>query len=190
MSESGDGEQTDSEDGWPPRFGDGALKYAAQVLVALFLVVGVGLWLAMNREFGGDDAADRGSAYVLFVLGVLFLLLGVLFALVEAKRPPPAAPTVQVMLVDPQADTRKLLNDATFAKALSDVAPSVGGGGDLLGSVIDKISGRAVSRVLFAMSFVLNVFAAAGLGFIELSASIGDGDPTPAPTTGVPANGS
>jgi hypothetical protein len=149
----GSGAPTDPEAGWPPRFGEGFLRGAAGWVLGLFamlVAVLVAVYLVAD-QFDGDDSARHVMAFALFVAGLLALLGGVWFALVEAKQPPPP----------PSTEVRSL--------GAAGVNP-----GALVTSVADAFGNRAVSRVLLTIGFVLVVVAAAGSGFVDISVSTGD----------------
>lgn len=84
----------DPEATWPPRFVPRSLLTAGLMLALLFLAltgffreVFDGAGLLTNQKTGSNVAA-----YVLFEIGLLALLAGLFFALVEARTPPPPPP--------------------------------------------------------------------------------------------------
>src|SRR5688572_10158421 len=88
----GSGPDQDPEAGWPPRFSGRFIGLAAFLLVLLFVAVS-GMFVSVYESadlFEGDDAAENVAAFVLVIIGLLLITGGVLFSLIEAKKPPPA----------------------------------------------------------------------------------------------------
>lgn len=137
----------DPERGWPPRFDSTTIAWAAVALLVLFLAV-AGWFRSVFSDAdlfdAGEDAAEHVAAYVLFVLGLLSILAGILFALVEQRRPPAPAPAV----------------------------PAARGGPDVVGAVgkvVETFKDTKVSTILFSIGLVLIGLGAAGAGLVDIS---------------------
>lgn len=141
-------QQPDPESGWPPRFSNDAISWIAIVLLVVF--VSVAGWFrsvfdGADLLKAGEDAAENVSAYVLFIIGLLSILAGILFGFIEARKPPPAEDGVRPLSSDP-----------------------VG----MVGKVIESFQGKKLSTILLSIGVVLLFLAAAGTGLIEIN--VGD----------------
>ncbi len=139
----------DPERGWPPRFDNATIGWAAVALLILFLAVAGwfrSVFHSADLLDAGDEAAEHAAAYVLFVLGLLSILAGILFALIEQRRPPAAAPSPQI----------------PAARGAQDVVGAVG-------KVVETFKDKKVSTILFSIGLVLIGLAAAGSGLVDVS---------------------
>ena len=149
MSDPPPSPQPDPESGWPPRFDNSTIGWAAAALLVLFLALAAwfrSVFSDADLLDAGDEAAEHAAAYVLFVLGLLSMLAGILFALVEQRRPPAPAPAAQL--------------------------PSARGGPDVVGAVgkvVESFKDKKVSTILFSIGLVLIGLAAAGSGLVDVS---------------------
>lgn len=138
----------DPEGSKPPRFSDSFVTWSGVLLLLAFGSVAAWFRDVFDAAdlFSADGGAGHVGAYVLFITGLLMLFGAAWFAIVEATRPPQpsggVAGVTGVEVVDPVV---------------------------MVGSVIDKVADRKMSRVLLAMSFVLLVLGAAGTGMINIS---------------------
>lgn len=162
------------EAGWPPRFSDRFLAWSAAALAVVFAGIAVLVYVAFDAATGEGASIElrEAAALVLFVIGVLALLLGAFFALVEARKPTVQVVTTAISDARAGAPLRK-------AKGGDEALP-----GGSITEVVESFSGRRVSAVLLAIGFSLVTLAAAGSGLV--SVSVGDdaqtGSPAPTPT--------
>lgn len=159
----------DPEQGWPPRFDDAFLARAAVFLLVVFAGV-AGLttvaFLGATAPPGAARPARDVAAYLLFVVGVLALLLGAFFALVEAKKP--------MVRVTVSADIPEL--SLLTADLAATAVPT-----EAVAKAVDAFGGRRVSAVLLGIGFTLVTLAAAGAGLVSLSVGDAPAAVTPAP---------
>ena len=145
MTEPAPDPQPDPERGWPPRFTNEFVGWTALLLVLVFVSV-AGWFRSVFDGAGlldsGDDAAENVAAYVLFIVGLLSILAGILFALIEARKPPPPSEGLVGLGADPV---------------------------NMVGKVIEFFHEKKASTVLFSIGVVLLFLAAAGTGLIEIN---------------------
>lgn len=159
MSNTGNqGAPTDPEAGWPPRFNDLFIAIAGFLLLA----VAVAAALILRDVIAPSTPAPtmkQTMAYVFAVAGLLMLLLGALFGLVEAKRAPK-------VLASPRAD-----DDVESGRAF---LLQVDGKefAETIGKVSGVISKEKRSTAAWSIGVGLLLLAGAASGLVSLS--VGD----------------
>lgn len=150
----------EAEASWPPRFSDKFLACSAGALVVVFVGGAWLIYVAFDSTIAAKTVTTsrNAAAFIVFVLGLLALLLGAFFALVEAKKP-----AVQVTAVPVAGENIRQLGINAQAQTALDASVT---------KMAESFSGRRVSAVLLAIGFTLVTVAAAGSGLV--SVSVGD----------------
>lgn len=144
---------TDPEAAWPPRFRSKFIALASLVLLAVAVAAALLLKGVMVPE---EPTTRHIMAYVFAVAGVLMLLVGALFGLVEAKRPP----EVHVITQPARA---AVAGEAAVPQIIQAVV-----------TVAGAISKEKRSTAAWSLGFGLLLMAGVASGLVSFS--VGDGD--------------
>lgn len=161
----GNEDSQDPEAGWPPRFNDIFIAIAGFLVLAAAVAAALILRDVIAPETP-TPTPKQTMAYVFAVAGLLMLLLGALFGLVEARRPP------NVVVFQQAGDGTEFTNRYLLMNLQS------AQGAQVVGAIV-KVSG-AISkekRSTAAWSIGVGLLLLAGAVSGLVSLSVGEDDP-------------